>query len=111
MIHVIFYQLGTQYNFRKADPAYVTTQGVPYDIGSIMHYSHNAFTNNGESTIVPVDPNVEPSELGQRDGLSYHDRQHLHALYGDSECNRSNYLLIALQLIISASFIVNEKKN
>jgi hypothetical protein len=41
-----------------------------YDYGSIMHYPRNAFTANGQDTIVPTDP---AANIGQRTGLSAGD--------------------------------------
>jgi hypothetical protein len=38
-----------------------------YDYGSIMHYPRNAFTANGQDTIVPTNP---AAQIGQRTGLS-----------------------------------------
>ena len=72
-------------NFEKADRSYATTQGIPYDTGSIMHYSSRAFSRNGQHTIVPVDPTMDPSELGQREGFSTRDLQHVQALYCEGE--------------------------
>ena len=59
----------------------MTTQSVPYDLGSIMHYGARAFSSNRQFTIVPVDPNVSPNDLGQRRELSDRDLQHIQALY------------------------------
>jgi Astacin (Peptidase family M12A) len=42
----------------------------PYDYASIMHYPRNAFTANGQDTIVPTDPNAD---IGQRTQLSAGD--------------------------------------
>jgi hypothetical protein len=41
-----------------------------YDYGSIMHYPRNAFSVNGQDTIVPTDPTAQ---IGQRNGLSAGD--------------------------------------
>lgn len=49
-----------------------------YDYGSIMHYPRNAFTVNGQDTIVPVDP---AAQIGQRNGLSAGDIAAARALY------------------------------
>lgn len=51
----------------------------PYDYGSIMHYSSRAFSRTGKPTIVPTTPNVT---IGQREGLSTHDRAAIASLYG-----------------------------
>ena len=42
----------------------------PYDYASIMHYPRNAFTANGQDTIIPTDPNAQ---IGQRTQLSAGD--------------------------------------
>jgi len=43
-----------------------------YDYGSIMHYPRWAFSRNGQDTIVPRQAGVT---IGQREGLSWIDRQ------------------------------------
>ena len=65
----------------------VNTQGVPYDYGSIMHYSANAFSTNEQPTIEPKDSSVPLSALGQRNGFSLQDLQHVNTLY----CTRSEH--------------------
>ena len=49
-----------------------------YDYGSIMHYPRNAFTSNGQDTIVPTNPTAV---IGQRNGLSAGDIAGVQALY------------------------------
>lgn len=43
---------GKENNFEKAAPETTDGQGVPYDYGSVMHYSAKAFSTNGQPTIV-----------------------------------------------------------
>lgn len=54
--------------------------GVPYDYGSVMHYSANAFSTNGRATIVPVQT-MGSSKMGQRDGFSDFDIEKLNKMY------------------------------
>ena len=42
-----------EYAFDKYDASTITSFGVPYDYGSVMHYSPYAFSKNGERTIEP----------------------------------------------------------
>jgi hypothetical protein len=44
---------GAERNFTKYNASDITSFGVPYDYGSIMHYGEYAFTKNGEKTIQP----------------------------------------------------------
>jgi hypothetical protein len=59
-------QPGTEHNFDQH-----ITDGDDigaYDYGSIMHYPRNAFSRNGQDTIVPTNP--ASAQLGQRSALS-----------------------------------------
>ena len=72
---------GVESNFDKVSSAFVTTQGVPYDFQSLMHYGPYSFTRNGRPTIEPRDPSVSLSSLGQRNGFSQRDLTHVNVLY------------------------------
>ena len=77
---------GVESNFEKVSSAFATTQSVPYDYRSIMHYSAYAFSQNGNPTIEPINSSVSLRDLGQRSGFSDHDLQHVNVLYcGESE--------------------------
>jgi Astacin (Peptidase family M12A)/FG-GAP-like repeat len=53
----------------------------PYDYGSIMHYSATAFSNNGQPTIVALQPLPPGVVMGQRNGLSRGDINGVHTMY------------------------------
>ena len=46
-----------------------------------MHYGAYAFTRNGAPTIRPASSRVSLDDLGQRDGLSDMDLEHVRVLY------------------------------
>ncbi len=57
-----------------------------YDYGSIMHYGRNAFSRNGQPTIVPTQSGVT---IGQRNGLSAGDIAAVRAMYPNLESSRT----------------------
>jgi len=71
---------GTENNFEKASSQTTDAFGVGYDYGSVMHYSANAFSKNGQSTLVAKNGG-SASLMGQREGLSDKDVQKLNAMY------------------------------
>ncbi|XP_065091620.1 low choriolytic enzyme-like [Ochlerotatus camptorhynchus] len=76
---------GHEHNFDKYNDTVVTSYGVEYDYGSVMHYSGKAFSKNKEPTIEALQPNVT---LGQRKGLSDKDITKLDQMY-QSRCVQS----------------------
>lgn len=72
--------IGTESNFVKLSSTVATTNGVPYDYRSIMHYSAYAFSYNGQPTIDTLN-GVSRSQLGQRNGFSAYDLSHVQELY------------------------------
>ena len=85
---------GVESNFEKVSSAFATTQSVPYDYRSIMHYSAYAFSQNGNPTIEPINSSVSLRDLGQRSGFSDSDLQHVNVLY----CGESELYYIVLML-------------
>ena len=55
--------IGTEGNFEITNPAFVTIQGGPYDIRSIMHHSSTTFSRNGNPHILPIDSGISASTL------------------------------------------------
>ncbi|XP_059476358.1 hatching enzyme 1.2-like [Neocloeon triangulifer] len=64
------------HNFDMANDS--TPFGIPYDYGSVMHYSATAFSINTLTTIETKPPGIP---IGQRDGLSQSDIDKVNAMY------------------------------
>ncbi|KAK1879614.1 Meprin A subunit beta [Dissostichus eleginoides] len=71
---------GKEHNFNTYDDTTSSSLGVPYDYGSMMHYSKNAFLNGTEPTIVTKIPAFS-DVIGQRMEFSDSDLLKLHRLY------------------------------
>ncbi|XP_016936572.4 hatching enzyme 1.2 [Drosophila suzukii] len=71
-------------NFEKA--ARTEAFGVPYDYGSVMHYSKNAFSINGQPTILAMKAGGA-EQMGQRNGFSEYDIMKLNRMY---DCGSAN---------------------
>ncbi|XP_037314149.2 meprin A subunit beta isoform X2 [Pungitius pungitius] len=71
---------GKQHNFNTYNDNTSSSLGVPYDYGSMMHYSKDAFRNGTEATIVTKIPAFS-EVIGQRMEFSDSDLLKLHRLY------------------------------
>ncbi|CAL8269224.1 unnamed protein product [Arctogadus glacialis] len=71
---------GKAHNFKKYNDKRSSSLGVPYDYGSVMHYSKRAFSIASEPTIVTKIPEFM-DVIGQRMGLSDSDLLKLNRLY------------------------------
>ncbi|XP_047455696.1 meprin A subunit beta-like [Mugil cephalus] len=76
---------GRENNFHKIGSEKSTTQGVPYDYLSVMHYGKNFFSNGNGSTVITKDPKFQ-DVIGQRLEMSPCDVMELNLLY---KCNSS----------------------
>ncbi|KAL3059750.1 hypothetical protein OYC64_014363 [Pagothenia borchgrevinki] len=71
---------GYENNFDKQSNETTTTQGVPYDFWSVMHYGTGYFSNGNGSTIITKDPKFQ-DVIGQRLEVSPKDALELNLLY------------------------------
>ncbi|XP_062338078.1 meprin A subunit beta [Osmerus eperlanus] len=71
---------GKEHNFNTYNDTTSSSLGVPYDYGSMMHYSKTAFRNGTEPTIVTKIPAFS-EVIGQRMEFSDNDLLKLHRLY------------------------------
>lgn len=74
---------GYEINFKKASAGETNGFGVGYDYGSVMHYSSNAFSKNGQPTIKAKQSTSE--KMGQREGFSKKDIEKVNKMY---KCKR-----------------------
>jgi len=81
--------------FDKIPTTDVDSLGVPYDFGSIMHYSLDAFSKNGNATMKVIsNPQGYTGEVGQRQGLSDLDARQANLLYS---CSAGKYLFLRIE--------------
>ncbi|KAK9519796.1 hypothetical protein VZT92_022501 [Zoarces viviparus] len=77
---------GKEHNFKTYNDAVSSALGVPYDYGSVMHYSKTSFNIASEPTIVTKIPHFM-DVIGQRMGFSASDLTKLNSLY---KCTKSS---------------------
>ncbi|XP_035033200.2 meprin A subunit beta-like [Hippoglossus stenolepis] len=75
---------GKEHNFKTYDDKVSSALGVPYDYGSVMHYSKTSFNIGSEPTIVTKIPSFM-DVIGQRMGFSASDLTKLNRLYKCTE--------------------------
>ncbi|XP_041647721.1 meprin A subunit beta [Cheilinus undulatus] len=77
---------GKEHNFNIRDDTVSSALGVPYDYGSVMHYSKTSFNVGSKPTIVTKIPKFM-DVIGQRMGFSASDLTKLNRLYN---CTKSS---------------------
>ena len=70
------------HNFVLYDENLIDTRDVPYDYTSLMHYTLDAFSKNGENTLEPLQEVPEGVVIGQRGGVSEGDVEQVRRMYG-----------------------------
>jgi len=71
---------GSKSNFDLRPKTQVTHLGVPYDVGSIMHYSGVAFSSNGRETMKAI-VNPHGRTMGQRNEATPEDLLRINRMY------------------------------
>ncbi|MCP9257785.1 Metalloendopeptidase [Dirofilaria immitis] len=81
---------GTEGNFEKLRSSQLFDMGVPYDLGSIMHYSANTFTKRFlDFTVDPIDVKYR-STIGNRVKPSFTDFKQINLFYCSDRCRITN---------------------
>ncbi|BFZ15692.1 hypothetical protein BsWGS_18731 [Bradybaena similaris] len=68
-------------NFIKYSFSNVSTNDLPYDYNSIMHYGAHAFAKTGGLFTIVTKDKAFQNVIGQREKLSYYDIQHANLMY------------------------------
>ncbi|KAL8578848.1 hypothetical protein ACOMHN_022141 [Nucella lapillus] len=85
-VHTERVRLGEEYNFKVESWGELDNKGVPYDVGSIMHYGSTYFSRSGrEITVETVDPRQQ-RVLGQRQEMSFYDVKLANKAYCEGTC-------------------------
>jgi hypothetical protein len=77
---------GMEHNFDKYSKELIDNLGQPYDYQSLMHYTKDAFSKNGQPTIIPR-KNVELIHSAYKYVPSDIDVAKLRSLYGCATCS------------------------
>uniref|UniRef100_A0A0R3RU51 Metalloendopeptidase n=1 Tax=Elaeophora elaphi TaxID=1147741 RepID=A0A0R3RU51_9BILA len=81
---------GTEGNFEKRTSSQLIDLGVPYDLGSVMHYSASTFAKRFmDFTVDPIDMKYR-STIGNRVAPSFTDFKQINLLYCYDRCRRAN---------------------
>lgn len=73
-------QKGYENNFQQGKPGTTNNMDIPYNYGSVLHYSLNAFAkSNDQKTLTPL--KETNATIGQREGFSATDIEKINKMY------------------------------
>lgn len=72
--------VGSEGNFQTRSATQISNFGVPYDVGSVMHYSSTAFSGNGQDTMTAIS-NPFGRVMGQRVEATPEDLLRINKMY------------------------------
>ena len=81
-----------------------TSQGLPYDFNSIMHFRHNAFSRGHKSTVLPRDHGIPKTSLGTSDTGTDLDFLHLNVLYCGGTFMDATFIHLYVYIYISCKY-------
>lgn len=99
--NIIFLSLGTQSNFNKYSEIDIDLLMTEYDYESVMHYEANAFSSNGQPTIIPT--KNATAFIGQRLGMSPIDVLEVQRYYGCLALPTTTTITITMGTTVTSS--------
>ncbi|CEF69957.1 Astacin-like metalloendopeptidase [Strongyloides ratti] len=82
-------QYGRQNNFEKLDIDNALAYNISYDYGSDMHYQADAFSDNGNATMLPHD-RLYNKTIGMDNGMTFLDAKLINRHYCSEVCPKSD---------------------
>ncbi|KAK0418485.1 hypothetical protein QR680_013584 [Steinernema hermaphroditum] len=82
-------QQGMQYNYKPPSANFrATNRGIPYDLGSVMHYGRTGFPIRYDLiTMQPIHRNYDQS-MGQRASIAFTDAKEVNLMYCNHICRQ-----------------------
>jgi hypothetical protein len=96
---------GKESNFLKYDSSLVNLFSIPYDYYSIMHYQNDAFSFNGNPTIVPLNSTIDSNLMGKRNDLSPSDVKMIKMFYNNTSRNRFHMNILIISILFYSSYL------
>ncbi|CAD5206776.1 unnamed protein product [Bursaphelenchus okinawaensis] len=73
-------------DFQQRGNDEITTLGIPYDYGSVMHYGPTAFSIDGKSYTLVTKEKLYQHTIGQREKLAFYDIAIINRAYCNDRC-------------------------